>query len=405
MPIAVRQLEADEIVTAGHTFTRAMQFAPLTGEDRELAKARAYPERSWAAFDGPLMVGHTRSYPFRTVVPGGSRLATAGITAVGTLPTHRRRGILSLLMAEQLRACHAAGEPLASLRASEASIYGRFGYGLAGLAASIEVSTHKGGLRDRLDDDGTFEYRHGPELLDTIPELHARCLRRPGELERPRPLWERALRPLLTSDPAAAHWLVVHRDRRGRLDGYVEWEALDRDHWHEKPATVEVGDLYGVDDRVEGLLWQFLMDLDLIEVVKIESRPLDDPIRWRLADPRALVVREIWDEQWVRLVDVPGALAARSYQPAAGTLVIEVADPILPENDGRYELSADGVRRVRARPDLRLGIDVLGAVYLGGVSVSELVAAGRITEVARGAAARADALLHHPVAPWCGTFF
>jgi len=383
-----------------------MQFSPLTGDDWEVAKARAYPERSFGAFDRDLMVGNTRSYPFRTMVPGGAMLPTAGITAVGTLPTHRRRGILSRLMTTQLRSCLEAGEPLASLRASEAGIYGRFGYGLAGLAASIEVDTRRGGLRHRVTDDGSFEYRHGADLSELIPDLHRRCLRRPGELDRPGPLWARALRPFLTAQPESAQWMVVHRDRKGRPDGYVEWEALDRDNWHAKDSVIEIGDLYGVDDGVEGLLWQFVLDLDLVDRVKVECRPVDDPLRWRLADPRAYVVKEIWDEQWIRLVDVDQALAARAYQPsAAGAVVVEVRDPVLPANDGRYELAAEGARRVKRRPDVRLDVDALGAVYLGGTSMSELLAAGRIDELTRGAAARADLLLHHPVAPWSGTFF
>jgi len=406
MTFEIRRLTDDDRLAAMHTFTAAMQFAPLTGEAWEQAQTRSYPERSFGAFDGTTMVGNVRSYPFRTVVPGGALVPTAGISAVGTLPTHRRQGILGRLKQRQLEDCHERGEPLASLRASEAPIYGRFGYGLAGHALSVEVSTRRGGLRERIPDDGSFHFERGPALLDWLPDLQRRCLRRPGMVDRPLPIWRRMIAPVLAPEHGDPHWLVVHRDRRGRPDGYVEWEAVDREAWHEKTPTIEVGDLLGVDDRVEALLWQFLLDLDLVERVKVESRPVDDPIRWRLRDPRAYTVKEIWDEQWVRVVDVPAALAARSYDDGTvGDVVLGVTDPVLPANDGRYEISGAGARRVRRTADLDVPIDCLGAVYLGGTTMTELVAAGRVSERRRGAAVRADRLLHSPVAPWCGTFF
>jgi predicted acetyltransferase len=88
-----------------------------------------------------------------------------------------------------------------------------------------------------------------------------------------------------------------------------------------------------------------------------------------------------------------------------GAVVLGVTDPLLPANDGNYELSASGARRVRRRADLLVPIDALGAIYLGGTSVAELVGAGQIHEVRRGAAARADALLRSPLGAWCGTYF
>ncbi len=406
MTIEIRGLGEDDLKSAMLTFAKAMHFTPLSGDAWELARERGYPDRSVGAFEHGAMVGNARSYPFRTFVPGGALVPTAGVSAVGTLPTHRRRGVLTRLMTTQLADCFDRGEPLASLRASEAPIYGRFGYGMAGHAVHVDIATRKGGLRPRIDDDGSFEYRRGPDLLTTIPDLQRRSLRRPGMLDRPLPIWKRALAPLLTPEQTESWWLVVHRDRRGRLDGYVEWETIDREHWGEKPATIEIGDVCGSTEGVEALLWQFLMDLDLVEFIKCESRPVDDPLRWRLADVRSYVVKETWDEQWLRLVDVAAALAARTYNGAGDVaVVLGVTDPVLPQNDGRFEISAAGARRVRRAADLDVPIDSLGAIYLGGTSVTELVIAGRIGERRAGAAARADMLLHSALAPWSGTYF
>jgi predicted acetyltransferase len=405
MTLTIRRLEEADVDTAMWTFTTAMQFAPLSGDALELARSRAYPERSFGSFDGTTMVGHTRSFPFVTVVPGGARLATAGVTAVGTLPTHRRQGILGQVMRAQLHDCHERGEPLASLRASESLIYSRFGYGVAGHALHFVLDTRRGRLRQRREDPGSFAFERGPQLEQFLQDLHRRCLRRPGEVERPWPVWQRMLGSLLKPQQDEARWLVVHRDAKGRRDGYVEWESSWNHDAPEPEVRIEVGDLYGTDSHVEALLWQFLLDLDLVRRITIESRPMDDPVRWQLTDMRALAVKEVWDEQWMRLVDVDAALAARTYNDVPGSVVLAVTDPVLPHNDGRYEIDAAGARRVRRAADLDVPIDALGAIYLGGTSVTELVAAGRIGERRRGAAARADLLLHSLPAPWCGTFF
>ena len=399
-----RLTDEAEAKAAMQTFTKAMQMGALTGDGWEAARDRAYPERSFGAFDGDELVGHARSLPFRTVVPGGALLPTAAVTAVGVRPTHRRRGILASLMERQLQDCVDREEPLASLRASEARIYGRFGYGVAGQAVDVDLTTSSG-LRRRHEDLGTIRYVNGPELLDIVGDIRRRAVSRPGHVLVPEPITRRMLGPLLQAEHGDARWAIVHHDHRGKPDGYADWEALARDQWHTKGPTIEVGEVLGATTDVEAVLWQFLMDLDLVEVIRSGGRPVDDPLRWMLHDLRAYKVTNQWDEQWVRLVDVDRALAARTYGPTDTTAVIEVADRLLPQNDGRWELAAGGARRVKRAPDLELPIAELGAVYLGGTSVSELVAAGRIIERRRGGAARADALLRSPLAPFCGVFF
>jgi predicted acetyltransferase len=406
MAIEIRRLTSDDNEAAMHTFTTAMQFGPLTGDAWERAQLRSYPERSFGVFEDGRMVANTRSYPFATLVPGGAVLPTAGVSAVGTLPTHRRRGFGATVLAAQLRDVHEQGEPLASLRASQATIYERFGYGVAGHAASVEVHTRRGGLRRRLHDDGRFEFVSGPDVVGIVRPLESRALRRPGMFRRPEPIILRDFGSVIGPHGDAATRMVVHRDGRGRIDGCAQWAPVDREAWHNpKPPTIEASELWAVTPGVEALLWQFLFDLDLVEVVKVWSRPVDDPLRWLLADQRDYEIKEYWDEQWLRLVDVPVALAARTYNDAAGSVVIRVTDPILPANSGRYEIAAGGATRSRRAADLDLSIELLGAIYLGGTSVSELVAAGRVDERRRGAAARADLLLHSALAPWCGSFF
>ena len=214
----------------------------------------------------------------------------------------------------------------------------------------------------------------------------------------------------MTASPEETRWLAAHRDARGRPDGFVYYEPVDRDRWDERGHVMRIVDLWAANVEVERALWRYALDLDLVEVLWIDERPVDEPLRWMLADFRALEVRAQFDEQWVRLLDVPAALAARTYGSTArgaadADVVLEVFDPLLRENEGGYrrrqrrreagaltrrpDVADRGARRRLPR---RHELPRAGAV-------------GRIEEHRHGAAERADRLFHSPVAPWCGTFF
>lgn len=75
-------------------------------------------------------------------------------------------------------------------------------------------------------------------------------------------------------------------------------------------------------------MWRFLLGIDLVDRIVAEERPLDEPVELILADHRQGNVDRVEDEHWLRLVDVPRALAAREYGHAA-PVVVEVTDPLL----------------------------------------------------------------------------
>lgn len=403
--IEIRALQADELHGAHAAFTRALQFETMNAEHFDRRRPLWWAERSFGAFENGTIVGHAGGIPFQTRLPGGTDVATDGVTRVGVLPTHRRRGILTALMHHQLRAAFERGEPLASLRASESVIYGRFGYGLAGLSAHVRIDTAATRFLVPAPTSGSFHYLRESETLDVIPPLYERCRRRPGSLSRPASLFAFDLDPLVDAEKEDRRWLVVHRDERGRPDGYVDWEAIDREHWEEKGARIELNELWGVSDDVEAQLWRFLFDLDLVHEVVCEMRPIDDALRWRLADVRAFKVMDVFDEQWLRLVDVSAVLGARTYA-GDDSIVIEVThDPVFEHNLGRFEVSNAGCRRVRRAPDVRLDVAGAGAVALGGTSFDELLRSGRIDEARRGGVDRADRLFASRPKPFCGTFF
>ena len=201
---------------------------------------------------------------------------------------------------------------------------------------------------------------------------------------------------------------VVHESSDGQVDGFARYRI--REDWSGGIAshTLEVFDLYALDDEVEARLWQFVVEVDLVAYVKGLGRPLDDPIRFRLTDPRRVRITEVTDHLWVRVVDPASSLAARRYR-VEDRLVIELADPFLPANAGRWlvEGGPDGAdaHRTTAPPDLVMSAPELGALYLGGVSAAALARAGGLTELTAGAVERADWFFGTTPLPWCRTDF
>ena len=170
------------------------------------------------------------------------------------------------------------------------------------------------------------------------------------------------------------------------------------------PHRLNVIDLHTANPRAWAGLWRFLLGVDLVDEVRAEDRPLDEPLRWLFTDPRACRVAEVGDGSWLRLVDVPSALAARSYRDGE-PVVIEVSDPFLPANSGRYRISVDGAVRTDEPAGIALDVSALASLYLGGTRASALAAAGRLRVLDPAALARADRLFDADVPPWCGTFF
>jgi predicted acetyltransferase len=166
--------------------------------------------------------------------------------------------------------------------------------------------------------------------------------------------------------------------------------------------------LVGLVPEAEAALWRYLFDMDLAGTIKLSGRSLDDPVRWRLADPRRLRITDVGDHLWVRLLDVPGALAARRYA-VADALVLEVTDALRPRNHGRFRLEGgpDGAscEPTAAPPDLALDVADLGAAYLGGTSLVSLARAERVGERTPGALIRAERMFASSPGPICTTYF
>src|SRR4029453_18552186 len=188
------------------------------------------------------------------------------------------------------------------------------------------------------------------ETAKIVPPLYDRYRRgQPGELSRPPAWWEVYARdPEWTRQGASRHHDVVYQSAPGRVDGWVSYRGETR--WPHGLAAniIKVRMLIGLTPEAEAAMWRYILDLDLAGSVQLHARPVDDPIRWRLADPRRLRVTDVGDHLWVRLLDLPGALAARRYA-VSGMLVLEVTDAQRPRNQGRFRLEG-GPDRAACHP-------------------------------------------------------
>jgi predicted acetyltransferase len=382
-------------------FDRAVLAAfhrEVTEEERLAFRRTDEPERSLAWFDDGRIVAGTSIYSRHVTVPGAI-VPCAAVTAVGVMPTHRRRGLLTAMMRRQLENIRAAGEPVAALWASEGAIYGRFGYGIA--ARNAHLTARRPVARLAAAPPVADSLRAGP-AADHVEHMRATHERvrgeRPGMLDRPGAWWQARL-----YDPES--------DRKGAQplqalavpDGYALY-AVRADSDEEGPAgEVKIRELVAATPAARALLWDFLLDQDLTRTITWPLAPADEPLWLMLTDPDAvrLVVAA---SLWVRLVDVAAALSARGYA-SDPNVVLDLSDAFCPWNAGRYRLAGGGCEPTDAEPDLALDASALGAAYLGGTLLTELAAAGRVTELRPGAVARASAAFRADVAPWCPEVF
>jgi len=361
--------------------------------------------RMHAARENGATVGGAGAFTFEMTVPGGT-VPAGGVTVVGVLPTHRRRGILTAMMRAQLDDIHRRGEPVAWLWASDERIYRRFGYGLASLCGDIEVPKSANAFDVPFERKGTARFVAEEEALAPFSAIYERVRRgQPGMFSRTEDWWK--LRRLADSDRGRAGGAGVLNRVLLTIDGRPEAYALYRVHQnlHAGVSRGFVNVIEAVGASLEGTreIWRYLLDIDWTASLKAGQLPVDHPLVLLAANPRRLTMRVI-DALWVRIVDVPKALEARTIAPG-DPVVIEVADTFCPWNAGRYRIADGRVMKTDAAPDLALPVNALGSIYLGGFRFAELARAGAIEERSEGAAARADALFPGDRAPWCPEIF
>ena len=374
-------------------------------EDQAERLLRVMPAgRVYAAWEGGRAVGGLGAFPFQLTVPGG-RVPAAGVTVAAVLPTHRRRGALRAMMRALLDATYARGEPIAYLWATEDTIYGRFGFGLASFTAEIDLARERSAF-------------HGPSLSSANVQLVPL-----GAAEQfVAPIYERvAVETPGMFARSSAWWQTRTLDDpewRRRGNGDLQCAVLEHEGrpaaytlYRMNPAfkrgvqTGSVDVLEAVAETPEATrgIWRYLLDIDWMARVRAELLPLDHPLLLLMVEPRRLGF-SLRDGLWVRVVDVKAAMAARSYQ-ADGSLVVDVIDEFCSWNAGCWRVGLDGVERTDEAPGLRCDVSALGSAYLGAFTWRQLARALRVQELRSGALATADALFRVDKAPWCAEIF
>ncbi|NKX55827.1 GNAT family N-acetyltransferase [Arthrobacter mobilis] len=386
-----------------------VQYAESYAADARILTA-VYDDAERPGVWDPAIPVATYATMVNTVNTGGTLLPAHLVTTVTVRPTHRRRGLLRRLITEDLHRAAEDGLALAALVASEATIYGRFGFGAAAFARRVHVDVRERfALRPQAAAAaGTVEVTDPEALAVLAPEIFARFhARTPGSVGRQfsyaqmvsgrwqqhKPEPDRTLRAALCYGDG------------GSADGYVCYRFAG---WDSSPRTVKVVDLVAATPEAYLGLWRYLGSIDLVERIDWPLAPVEDPLPWALQDPRGYEVRHEEDALWLRVLDPAAALQARSYA-ADGSVTLEIIDP-LGLAAGRWRLTAGGGSAAveplapGAAVDLVLGADVLGSLYLGGTSARTLAAAGRLAGEPE-AVQRLDRLMARPVRPYCITHF
>ena len=399
MPFEIRAIEVDELDD--------MLFADKLGFGHEgmapdVSKSWALGEldRTRVAFESGRMVGVSRNYSFELTMPGGAMVPAAAVSWVSVLPTHRRRGVLSQMIGALHDDARARNEPVAMLTASESSIYGRFGYGVAAWRLSITAERARIAFRPAAADDGGIRLVSRAEAMNLLPAIYDRTRStRAGMVSRPDFWWPQVFWGYFVPAKKACFY-AIHSDAAGHDDGYAVYE-ISGDWVGGLPnRQLSVLDMQAESPTTFAPLWRFVFGVDLVATVAASNLPVDDPLRHIVVDGRHVRVDYVNDNLWVAPLDPVALLAARTYA-VPGRVVIAVHAPdgatttVAVESDA----GATTCSATAAAADLACDSAVLGMCVLGGNRWSELADAGRVVVARPELLPLADAMFLTAPAP------
>lgn len=334
-------------------------------------------------------VATMESFVTELTVEQGRTTPMWAISGVTVSPTHRRRGLAKAMLEGELRSAATAGLALAGLTVSEATIYGRWGFSPAVFTTDWTIQTKRArwiGPRPT----GRLDFVTREELPELLAELFDRVrLLRAGEVQGWQGLWQNyaGLRPGV--DGGDKIRAVQYTDEAGTVRGLLIYTLTEDDNDFTE-HTLNISGLFADGTDAHAALWRFALEHDLVGTVTATLCSVDEPLRWMIADQRAAKVTQT-DHQWLRVLDVPAALQARSY-PMPGTLSFAVTDPLgYAEGTWQLDVNDDGGATVTphaGEPQVCLTVGALGSILLGGVAAGTLRAAGLV----QGDVADIDAL-------------
>jgi predicted acetyltransferase len=407
--IQIRTIEESEISAFREAMATVFAFQPREDELEDMAKWIEL-DRTMAAVEDGDFVATGGALTYEMVVPGGRLVDTAGLTMITVKPTHRRRGLLRRMLDRHFDDAASRGEPISILWASESSIYGRFGYGIAVDSRDLTIARAHGTLRADVPEPAGAVRLHDIEEARPIVEQVYRSAAIeagvPGSIARRDADWIWYFRDDEHNRNGATrlHFAVYRVGSEPR--GYIRYRLKSSWGSGGPDGTVKVYDIQATDGEAYAALWRYLFSIDLMVKVEASIRRPDDPIYRLLADPRRIEASG-YDAIWARILDVDAALSARTYG-VDGSLVLDVVDEERPATAGRFRLEGgpDGAtcRRTDEEADVRLAIEHLGAAYLGTPHLATLGWLGLIegdTETLR----RADAMFRSSPPPHTSVHF
>jgi predicted acetyltransferase len=405
MTTEIRVLDAeDDLIAAANLFRTAMVgFPPLTNLAPGQITKLLEPGRTIGALVDGQLVGTADAVTSGLTLPGGAVVGHAAVTHIGVLPSFTRKRIATELIQHQLRDFASRGEVVATLRASEATIYGRYGYGVASSSQTVQVQTARAALRPDVGTGGPVRLIDAAEAWDVLPRIYAEHRSsRPGTIDRPE-VWWQGLR--LRTESATGAWYVAVHGRPGSESGFARYRPIDTETWFvSDQRTIAVEDFFAPTMEAYLGLLRFLLGLDLIDRVMFWMLPVDDPLPWLLVDRRAARTTAVHDETWLRIIDAQKALSARRFE-GDGTVTIAVKDQLLPNNSATFTIAGGGAEQGDRLPELNVGIEGLAAILLGGATWHSLAAGGLVQADDPAVLTVADRLFAVPKAPYAGFFF
>jgi predicted acetyltransferase len=288
MTTEIRVLHSDDdLIAAANLFRAAMVgFPPLSNLAPGQITKLFEPGRTIGGFVEGQLVGTADATTSGLTLPGGAIVGHAAVSHVGVLPSFTRKGIATALMRHQLRDFAARGEVVATLRASEATIYERYGYGVASSSQTVEIQTARAALRPGVGSGGPVRLLDAATAWDVLPRIYAdNRPSRPGTIDRP-PVWWQGVR-LRTEMSSGPSYIAVH-GQPGSETGFARYRPVDTGSWFiSDQRTIVVEDFFAPTMPAYLGLLRFLLELDLIDRVVFWMLPVDDPLPWLLVDRRA----------------------------------------------------------------------------------------------------------------------
>ncbi len=403
MAVEIRSIRPDEIEAYGRVV--AYVFASEDGLEDELKGTQ--PEWTTCAFVDGKLVSTFATLPF-TVRLNGTAVPMGGVTAVGTLPEQRRRGLLRQVMTEALGTMRDRNQNLAILWASMGAIYQRFGYGLATAQVNYSFDPRYVGFRQAAPDVGHVELVPKDDSFPIIKQNYIQWAT-PRNLCIHRSTFMWTVNTLRPPKKDALVYTAIYRNADGESRGHVVYST--EEHTTPEPAPSQVmtiNDFVALDTDATRGLWDYIRRHDLVGRVNFRGAPEDDVVPDLLLEPRMLN-RKTSDGIWMRVVDAEKALGQRPYG-TRGELTLAIAgDTECPWNNGTYLLETDGpsaqVTRTDRNPDLTMSPNELASLIAGYRPATHFLRAGRLEEHREGAALRADAIFRAEHAPYCPNGF